>query len=91
MSLGVSVSDDNGFVVDAKPAAWSAVFGFYTPSLRTTELIPEQVRLLRSLLAGREDKVDRVILASATDGTYTQKATPSPSPKPKSTKAPKTP
>jgi cell division septal protein FtsQ len=91
VSLGVTVSDENGFVIDAKPAAWSAVFGFYTPSLRTTELIPEQVRLLRSLLAGREDQVDQVILASATDGTYTQKASPSPSPKPKSTKAPKTP
>ncbi len=91
VSLGVTVSDENGFVIDAKPAAWSAVFGFYTPSLRTTELIPEQVRLLRSLLAGREQQVDRVILASATDGTYTQKAAPSPSPKPKSSKAPKTP
>ena len=88
VSLGLAVTDENGFVIDAKPAAWSAVFGFYTPSLRTTELIPEQVRLLRSLLAGREDKVDRVILASATDGTYTQKASPSPSRKPKSSKAP---
>jgi cell division protein FtsQ len=86
-SLGVTVSDENGFVVDAKPAGWSAVFGFYTPSLRTTELIPEQVRLLRSLLAGREEKVDRVILASATDGTYTQKAAPSASPKPKPSKS----
>jgi cell division protein FtsQ len=89
-SLGVTVSDENGFVLDAKPAGWSAVFGFYTPSLRTTELIPEQVRLLRSLLMGREESVDRVILASATDGTYTQKASPSPSPKtkPKASKAP---
>ncbi|MFL5670848.1 MAG: cell division protein FtsQ/DivIB [Chloroflexota bacterium] len=87
-SLGVTVSDENGFVIDAKPAGWSAIFGFYTPSLRTTELIPEQVRLLRSLLAGREETVDRVILASATDGTYTQKARPSPSPKPKASKAP---
>jgi hypothetical protein len=39
---------------------------------------------------GREESVDRVILASATDGTYTQKASPSPSPKtkPKASKAP---
>jgi cell division septal protein FtsQ len=88
VSLDVTVSDDDGFVVDAKPAAWSAVFGFYTPSLRTTDLIPEQVRLLRSLLAGREEKIDRVILASATDGTYTQKASPSPSSKPKPSKSP---
>jgi len=90
VSLGVTVSDENGFVLDANPPGWSAVFGFYTPSLRTTELIPEQVRLLRSLLMGREETVDRVILASATDGTFTQKASPSPSPKtkPKPSKAP---
>ena len=52
------------------------MFGFYTPSLRTTELIPGQVRLLRSLLDGREPQVDRVILASDTDGTYVPRTTP---------------
>jgi len=49
--------------------------------LRTPELIPGQVRLLRSLLVGREPLVERVILASETDGTYIPKATPLPSPK----------
>ena len=90
VSLAVSASDENGFVVSAKPGGWSAVFGFYTPSLRTTELIPEQVRVLRSLLAGREAQVDKVILASATDGTYTPRATASGSAKgsPKPSKAP---
>jgi hypothetical protein len=39
------------------------------------------VRLLRSLLIGREPLVERVILASETDGTYIPKATPLPSPK----------
>jgi POTRA domain-containing FtsQ-type protein len=77
--LTVSVTDETGFVLASNPAAWSAVFGFYTPSLRTTDLIPGQVRLLRSLLVGREATVDRVILASTTDGTYTPKASPSPS------------
>jgi hypothetical protein len=77
--LTVSVTDDTGFVLASDPASWSAVFGFYTPSLRTTDLIPGQVRLLRSLLEGREAQVDRVILASTTDGTYTPKATPAPS------------
>ena len=38
-----------------RPAGWTAVFGFYTPSLRTPALIPGQVRLLRSLLVGREE------------------------------------
>ncbi len=82
VSLTVSASDDNGFVVSPKPAAWSAVFGFYTPSLRTTELIPEQVRLLRTLLVGREAKVDRIILASGSDGTYIPRSSPPGSPKP---------
>ena len=77
--LGVVVSDANGFVVQARPDSWSAVFGFYTLSLRTPELIPGQVRLLRSLLIGREPQLDRVILASETDGTYTVKPTPRPS------------
>ncbi len=54
VSLSVSVSDENGFVLGTKPGTWSAVFGFYTPSLRTTDMIPGQVRLLRSLLTGRE-------------------------------------
>jgi hypothetical protein len=85
-SLAVVVTDENGFVVATRAKGWSAVFGFYTPSLRTTALIPGQVRLLRSLLIGREQLVDRVILASATDGTYTLRAGASPSPKP--TKAP---
>jgi cell division septal protein FtsQ len=79
VSLSVSVSDENGFVLGTKPGTWSAVFGFYTPSLRTTDMIPGQVRLLRSLLTGREPAVQRVILASETDGTYVPRAAPSPS------------
>lgn len=85
-SLVVLVTDENGFVVTARPGGWSAIFGFYTLSLRTTELIPGQVRLLRSLLIGREQLVERVVLASATDGTYVPRAIPSATPKP--TKAP---
>jgi hypothetical protein len=88
VSLGVVVNDDDGFVLETRPKGWSAVFGFYTPSLRTTDLIPGQVRLLRSLLAGREQLVDRVNLATETDGTYTPRATPKASPKPKPSTAP---
>ena len=88
VSLGVVVTDANGFVLETRPKGWSAVFGFYTPSLRTTELIPEQVRLLRSLLFGQEQLVDRVTLASGTDGTYTRRATPKADPSPKSSTAP---
>ena len=79
-ALQVRVTDENGFVIRADPQGWLAVFGFYTPSLRTTELIPGQVRLLRSLLIGREPLIDRVILASDTDGTYVPKPTPKPNP-----------
>lgn len=80
--LVVWVTDENGFIVRTRPASWTAVFGYYTASLRTTELIPGQVRLLRSLLYGREDALEWVILASATDGTYVAKPTPTPKPKP---------
>jgi len=85
VSLSVGVTDENGFVVGTRPGSWSAVFGFYTPSLRTTELIPGQVRLLRSLLAGREPQVDRIILASDIDGTYIPRAVPAGSAKPSQT------
>jgi hypothetical protein len=77
--LLVHVNDANGFVLRTSPAGWQAVFGFYTPTLRTPELVPGQVRMLRSLIIGREPLIDRVVLASETDATYTTKATPRPS------------
>jgi len=77
-ALLVFISDANGFTVRTRPATWQAVFGFYTPTLRTPELVPGQVRLLRSLLIGREPLIDKIILASETDGTYTVKPSPSP-------------
>jgi cell division protein FtsQ len=76
--LAVSVTDANGFVVTAMPGGWSAVFGFYTPTLRRPDLIPGQVRLLHSLLEGREPSVDRVILASDTSGTFVPRPSASP-------------
>ncbi len=88
-SLAVSVTDENGFVLASTPKGWTAVFGYYTPSLRTTDLIPAQVRLLKSLLDGREATVDRVVLASATDGTYTPRGSPAPSSKPGKGSSPK--
>ena len=54
------------------------VFGFYTPSLRTTELIPGQVRLLRSLLAGREDDRPARDPRRRPHGTYMPEPTPEP-------------
>jgi hypothetical protein len=80
--LQVFISDENGFTIRTKPASWQAVFGFYTPTLRTPELVPGQVRLLRSYLIGREPLVEKVILASETDGTAIEKPTPTPSARP---------
>ena len=92
--LAIKVDDTDGFTVSSVPAGWDAVFGFYTPTLRTTDLIPGQVRLLRSLLYGRESKVGRVILADDRSGTYIPRAspaataTPPPTTKPRATPRP---
>lgn len=80
-ALQITITDQNGFVVRSGAAGWIAIFGFYTPTLRTPALIPGQVRLLRSKLAeAGESTIDRIVLASDTDGTYIPKATPSRSP-----------
>jgi cell division septal protein FtsQ len=88
--LLLRIDDENGFVMRTRPGSWSAVFGFYTPTLRTTDLIPGQVRLLRSLLAGRENTVARVVLADDQSGTYVpfESAEPTRSPKPGRTPKP---
>jgi hypothetical protein len=76
-TLRISVSDGSGFVLRGA-SGWAAIFGFYTPSLRTPEIIAGQVRALRSLLVEQgERNVARIVLASETDGTFT---TPVPSP-----------
>ncbi len=79
-ALEIRLDDRAGFVVTAQPSGWSAVFGFYTPTLRTTDLIAGQARLLRSLILGREEEVLRVILADDRSGTYVPRPTPEPSP-----------
>jgi POTRA domain, FtsQ-type len=81
--LDIRVGDDEGFVIRGDPTGWTAVFGFYTPTLRTTELIPGQVRLLRSLLMGQEENVLKVILADDRSGTIIRRATPKASATPK--------
>jgi len=76
--LLVSVDDADGYVVQPSPGGPLAVFGFYTPTLRPPDIIPGQVRLLRSLIAGREATVLRVVLASETSGTYVPRSSPTP-------------
>jgi hypothetical protein len=75
-SLAVGVSDEDGYTLTALPDGWVAVFGPYSPALRGTDLIPGQVRLLRSLLDGREPTVARVYLATDLRGTYVERTPP---------------
>jgi POTRA domain, FtsQ-type len=74
--LIVRLTDDQGFTLTALPNLWTATFGFYTTSLRPTTMIPGQVELLKSLIAGREAQVESMILADTLNGTYTLKAKP---------------
>jgi POTRA domain-containing FtsQ-type protein len=76
--LGVRVNDTDGWVLRAANQGWVAVFGVYSPTLRSTDLIPGQVQLLRSFLAEREATVERVVLADDRYGTYTLRETPKP-------------
>ncbi|HET7029361.1 MAG TPA: hypothetical protein VFI34_02530, partial [Candidatus Limnocylindrales bacterium] len=69
-TLTVRVTDDDGWILTTSPPSWTAVFGPYTPVLRTPDVIPAQVRLLRSLIAGREGRYARVVLADGEHGTY---------------------
>ena len=73
-ALQVSLDDQDGWTI--RPAVdhpWTAVFGFYSATLRPPDLVPEQTRLLRGLLAGREAKLLRIVLADGSHGTYTTK------------------
>lgn len=67
--LTVRITDADGFVVTTTPASWTAVFGPYSPVLRSPEMIPGQVRLLRSMLFGQETRLGRIVLADETHGT----------------------
>jgi len=73
-ALLVVVDDRDGWtIVPAVEEPWVAVLGFYGPEIRPPEMIPEQVRSLRSLLAGREVRLLRVVLAGEREGTFTEK------------------
>jgi hypothetical protein len=68
--LRVVIDDTDGYQLRPVGQPWIAVFGIYTPTIRTPDLVPGQVRLLRSLLAGREQSLKRVVLADDRNGTY---------------------
>jgi hypothetical protein len=81
-TLTLRLTSDFGFVVEATGPSieWNAVFGIYSATIRPTSMIPGQVRLLRSLLAGRESRIGWVILADDQAGTYTAKGVRPPPP-----------
>lgn len=93
--LTLRLLSDFGFVLEAAGPSieWHAVFGIYSVTIRPTSMIPGQVRLLRSVLAGRETRIGWVILADEQAGTYTAKGVrpPSPSAEPTPTASPSDP
>jgi hypothetical protein len=73
----IAVDDDDGWTLaPLVEDPWTAVFGFYGPEIREPAMIPEQVRLLRSLVVESEATILRVILAGERQGTFTEKPEP---------------
>lgn len=64
--------------------SWNAVFGIYSATIRPVEMLPAQVRLLRSLLRDREREIGWVILADGQAGTFTDPGVRPPPPPPPS-------
>ena len=80
--LSIDVDPQYGFVMHGKGVgiAWNAVFGIYSATIRPAEMLPGQVRLLRSLLAEHERKVGWIILADGQAGTFTAPGVRPPAP-----------
>jgi cell division septal protein FtsQ len=74
--LVIRITDADGFIVTTSPGSWTAVFGPYSPVLRAPDLIAGQVRLLRSILFGQEDRIARIVLADDQHGTIVPLASP---------------
>ena len=55
----MTIDDEHGFSLDSGPDGWTAVFGFYTPTIRRTDLIPGQVRLLPASSPGARRRSPR--------------------------------
>ncbi|RLT28224.1 MAG: hypothetical protein DWI47_00445 [Chloroflexi bacterium] len=87
--LSLVIDPQYGFVLqgEGEGIAWNAVFGIYSATIRPPEMLPGQVRLLRSLLAGRERRIGWVILADGQAGTFTAPGVRPPAP-PRASAAP---
>ena len=84
--LRFAIDDRDGFTVAAEPRGWTAIFGFYTPTLRPPSLIEKQVQCLTALLARDERAVRTVYLSPDRErcGTFqparSGRSSPSPAP-----------
>jgi len=80
--LSIQIDPQYGFVLqgEGEGIAWNAVFGVYSATIRPPEMLPGQVRLLRSLLSGRERRIGWVILADGQAGTFTEPGVRPPAP-----------
>jgi hypothetical protein len=78
--FGLDVEDGDGWLLSAEPPMrWRAAFGHYTPNLRPTTIIDQQVQCLRSLLASGEAQLETIFLAPSEDRCGTFRARPTPS------------
>ena len=78
--LSVSVDDTDGYVVEAEPNGWRAVFGQYTPNLRPVDIFDRQVQCLRARVGQDEQLIQTIFLAPLEEGcgTYLPRTTPAP-------------
>ena len=70
--LRLAVDPEIGWIVETEPESWRAVFGLYTATVRTAEIVPSQAQCLGELLAGREAQIEIVYLSPEGErcGTY---------------------
>ena len=61
-ALETRITQKEGFVLHARPKAWRAVFGIYTPTLRGPDLVETQAQCLSSVLSGQEATISVVYL-----------------------------
>lgn len=76
--LSLTVDDAEGYVLNAEPDGWRAVFGHYTPNLRPVDLIDRQVQCLRSRVEAGEEGIAVIYLATLDErcGTFLPEGTP---------------
>jgi cell division septal protein FtsQ len=78
--LRLSVNDTEGYVLEAEPNGWRAVFGQYTPNLRPVDIVDRQVQCLRARVAEEEQQIAVIYLAPLDEGcgTYLPRTTQAP-------------